>query len=34
MNNIGQKIREIRRKNDLTQEKLADFLGVACQSVS
>ena len=28
MNNIGQRIRELRKKNDLTQEKLADFLGV------
>lgn len=34
MNKIGQKIRDLRRKNDLTQEKLADFLGVTYQSVS
>ncbi len=34
MNNIGLRIRELRRKNDLTQEKLADFLGVTYQSVS
>lgn len=34
MNHIGQKIRELRRRNDLTQEKLADFLGVTYQSVS
>ena len=34
MNKIGQKIRDLRRKNDLTQEKLADFLGVPYQSVS
>ena len=34
MNNIGQRIKELRRKNDLTQEKLADFLGVTYQSVS
>ena len=34
MNNIGLRIRELRKKNDLTQEKLADFLGVTYQSVS
>ena len=34
MNNIGQRNRELRKKNDLTQEKLADFLGVTYQSVS
>ena len=34
MNHIGQKIRELRRKNDLTQEKMAEFLGITCQSVS
>ncbi len=34
MNNIGQRIRKLRKKNDLTQEKLADLLGVTYQSVS
>lgn len=34
MFNIGQKIKELRRKNDLTQEKLADSLGVSYQAVS
>jgi len=34
MNNIGQRIKQLRKKNDLTQEKLADLLGVTYQSVS
>jgi len=34
MNNIGQRIKDLRKKNDLTQEKLADYLGVTYQSVS
>jgi len=31
---IGEKIKEHRRKNDLTQEKLADYLCVSYQAVS
>ncbi len=34
MQNIGQRIRALRKKNDLTQEKLADYLGVSYQAVS
>ena len=34
MENIGKRIRELRKKNDLTQEKLADYLGVSYQAVS
>lgn len=32
--NIGKKIKELRRKNDLTQEKLAALLGISSQAVS
>lgn len=31
---LGRKIKELRQKNDLTQEKLADFLCVSYQAVS
>lgn len=31
---IGKKIKELRRKNDMTQEKLADLLGVSYQAIS
>lgn len=31
---IGDRIKNLRKKNDLTQEKLADFLGVSYQAVS
>ena len=34
MYNIGQKIKELRKKNDLTQEALAERLGITYKSVS
>ena len=34
MNNIGKRIKELRKKNDLTQEKLADYLGVERSAMS
>lgn len=32
--NIGQKIKELRQENNLTQEQLAEQLGVSFQAVS
>ena len=32
--NIGEKIKDLRKKNDLTQEKLADYLNVSYQAIS
>ena len=34
MNEIGKKIKQLRRDADLTQEQLGDLLGVAYQTVS
>jgi transcriptional regulator with XRE-family HTH domain len=34
MKSIGEKIKELRLKNDMTQEKLADYLFVTYQTVS
>ena len=32
--NIGQKIKELRQENNLTQEELAEQLGVSPQAIS
>jgi len=32
--NIGQIIKKLRKENDITQEKLADYLGISYQAVS
>ena len=34
MNQIGQRIKQFRKQNGLTQEKLADYLGVTDKAVS
>ena len=34
MNNIGQRIKKLRKMSDLTQEQLADHLGVTHKAVS
>ena len=34
MNNIGKRIKELRKKNDLTQDRLAEYLGVTDKAVS
>lgn len=34
MNGIGQKIKDLRKKADMTQDRLADYLGVSAQAVS
>ena len=34
MNNIGKRIKEYRKKKDITQEKLAEYLNISSQAVS
>ena len=31
---IGEKIRELRREENITQEQLAEYLNISCQAVS
>ena len=34
MEHIGQRIKDLRKKADMTQDRLADYLGVSAQAVS
>ena len=34
MEHIGQRIKDLRKKADLTQDRLAEMLGVTAQAVS
>ena len=34
MEHIGQKIKDLRKKADMTQDRLADYLGISAQAVS
>ena len=34
MEHIGQKIKDLRKKAEMTQDRLADYLGVSAQAVS
>ena len=34
MNNIGKRIKELRKKNYITQERLVDYLGLTDKAVS
>ena len=34
MLNIGKRIKDLRKSQDVTQEKLADYLNISYQSVS
>ena len=34
MEHIGQRIKDLRKKADLTQDRLVDYLGVSAQAIS